>query len=69
MIFNPWVHIRIAGSLVMLIGTFLGSWPLLLFGVGLLVTGVVGGIDLTERRVALLEKIMLEDTDEKVDKN
>jgi uncharacterized protein (DUF58 family) len=67
-VFNPWKHVRLAACLVFLLSQMLGSWPLLAFGFILLFTGLVGGQDLAERRIELLEKPILEEKrDEKAE--
>lgn len=51
MTFNPYKHLRLAGALVHVLGFCLRSIALVGFGMTLLVVGIVGGRDVTERRV------------------
>lgn len=59
--FNPWKHLRLAACVVFFIAMYAPSIALIWFGLMLLTTGIVGGLDLTERRVELLEKNLLEE--------
>lgn len=62
--FNPYRHIRMAALLTLFIGLMFNNVSLLLFGLILMMSGTVGGQDLSERRIELLEKILLEDKKE-----
>jgi uncharacterized membrane protein len=62
--FNPWYHVRLGGIVIQLIGAFTSNAIVVLCGIFLLFIGMNGGIDLCERRVALLEKILMSDDKE-----
>ncbi len=61
MTFNPWKHLRNAACVVLLVATYLHNWALISLGFMLLFMGIVGGLDLAERRIELLEKILLKE--------
>lgn len=68
--FNPWRTFRTASCVVLFIATYLHNWALVTLGFILLMTGLVGGLDLAERRIELLEKVKLlgtEDSNEKTE--
>lgn len=58
---NPWSHLRVAGALTLLVGSFMHNT--LLFGIGLLIqyVGILGSCNLTERRLDALESAKGED--------
>jgi galactitol-specific phosphotransferase system IIC component len=56
MIWNPWKHVRLAGAVVTIIGVLTHQTYVAVLGLVIQYVGVVAGIDLTERRVAVLEE-------------
>lgn len=52
---NPWKHLRLAGSVVMIAGAFTNTILLTFIGFFIQYVGVVGGLDLVERRLEALE--------------
>lgn len=62
--FNPYRHLRNAACVSLFLATYLHNWALVILGVILLGTGTVGGLDLAERRIELLEKILLKEKDD-----
>ncbi len=57
--FNPWRTLRHASCVVLFLATWFHSWPLVTLGFILIMTGLVGGLDLAERRIELLEKFTI----------
>lgn len=62
--FNLYRQIRFAALVMLFIGIFLSNVNLVLFGLILMAAGTVGGQDLSERRIELLEKIWLSEKKE-----
>lgn len=62
--FNPWKHFRLAACVVLFLARVYANWSLVAVGFVLLMTGIVGGLDLAERRVELLEKFLLKEKDD-----
>lgn len=62
--FNPWRTLRNASCAVLFAAWYLKNPYLVLFGFGLMMTAMVGGIDLAERRIELLEKFLLKEKDD-----
>lgn len=57
--FNPWRHLRTAACVVLFLASYLHNWALVSLGFILVMSGIIGGIDLAERRIELLEKMKL----------
>lgn len=62
--FNPYKHLRLASCVVLFLAMCLQSLSLVALGFMLIMTSLVGGADLTERRLDLLEKISLKENDD-----
>lgn len=62
MIWNPWKHVRLAGGVVVLVAFFVHNFPLTLLGLGLQYMGVIGAIDLLERKFDALTEVNKNDS-------
>ena len=54
--FNLWKHVRTASCVVLFLSIYLNNVHLLWFGFMLIMSGLIGGLDLAERRIEVLEK-------------
>lgn len=52
---NLWRHMRLAGSVVMVVGALFNTIPLILVGLFVQYLGLIGGLDLADRRLEELE--------------
>lgn len=52
---NPWRQLRLIGAFTMIAGVILNNMVVNLLGILIQYIGVVGAVDLLERRIALLE--------------
>lgn len=62
--FNLYKQLRYAALAAIFIGIALSNLAVTFFGLILMAAGTVGATDLTERRVELLEKILLDEKKE-----
>lgn len=62
---NPWKHLRLAGALVIVAGALFNHTLVTFMGLIIQYIGVIGGVDLVERKVdALFEHLNAQENQE-----